>query len=187
MDFRSIELGRLQFDSPNKKRATWKSQARYGSEKRLVFQTPPFRAIVTQHKFLPDAMTLQKSSTMHDLQPFTDFLDSLTSVFDASIGNESGGASAASGRTPVDYLTVGGETVVYGETDTLQPGDGCRVACLIALTGGWCKPDENGAILSRGLTFEVDEVKVYDLDTRATRVPRVYVDGKAVESLTQQN
>lgn len=182
MDFRTIQLDRVEFDSPNKKRVTWKSSIRYGSEKRIVFQTPPFRASVAQHKFLPDALTLQKSSTVNDLAPFSEFLDSVVSLFDASVGN--GSPDSPDGRSPLDYLTIGGDTVVYGVTDALQPGDSCRVACLVALTGGWCKPGDDGAIVSRGLTFEVDEVKVYELAERVVRAPRTFIDGVEV---TRQN
>lgn len=178
MDFRTIQLDRVEFDSPNKRKATWKSSVRYGSEKRIVFQIPPFRAAVTQHKFLPDALTLQKSSTVEDLAPFSEFMDSIVSIFDASIGNDT--SRASDGRSPLDYLTIGGDTVTYGQTDALQPGDSCRVACLVALTGGWCKPDDDGGILSRGLTFEVDEVKVYELAERVTREPRTFIDGLEV-------
>jgi len=179
MDFRTIQLERVQFDSPNKSRATWKSVVRYGSEKRIVFQTPPLSVNVLQHKFLPDAITLQKASTVDDLQPFAEFLEGIVMTFDDFMGYQRT-HSQTMARGHIDYLTVTGDTVVYGETDTLQPGDACKVACLIALTGGWCKPGENGDIVSRGLTFEVDEVKVYEFK-RVERAPRIYIDGKPID------
>jgi hypothetical protein len=180
MDFRTIQLERLQFDSPNKSKTTWRASARYGSEKRVVFQTPTFRANVLQHKFLPDALTLQKSSTIDDIKEFTDFLERLLMLYDASL-HLSTPLPQDHGKTPLDYLTVTGDTVIYGDTDALQPGDCCRVACMVALTGGWCKQGDDGTILARGLTFDVDEVKVYDL-VRQESAPKTYIQGQPIAS-----
>lgn len=175
MDFRTIQIDRVTFDSPNRSRATWKSGVWYGSEKRIVFQTPPFQASVVQHKFLPDALTLQKTSTVHDLEPFSAFIGQLVEVFDAIIGYDQ-----QPGHTHhLDFLTIGADAVVHGETDELRQGDLCRVACMVALTGGWCKPDDEGRVLSRGLTFEVDEIKVYDL-VRPKTGASVFIEGKSV-------
>jgi hypothetical protein len=182
MDFRTIGLERVQFDAPRTTTATWRSAVRYGSEKRILFQTPPFRATVARHPFLPDATSLQKASTVDDIQDFNAFLRALQTLYEDSIRrvhdnihSQWAPRQESSGRGPLDYLTVGSETVIYGESETLQPGDSCKVACIVACTGGWCKPESG----SYGLTFEVDEIKVYELTRREQ--PRTFIDGKALD------
>jgi hypothetical protein len=178
MDFRTIGLDRVQFDAPRTTTSTWRSAVRYGSEKRILFQTPAFRATVARHPFLPDATSLQKASTVDDIQDFNAFLRALQTLYEESIHRVHSPwvpRRGNSDRGPLDYMTVGSDTVVYGESETLQPGDSCKVACIVACTGGWCKPESG----SYGLTFEVDEIKVYEMTRREQ--PRTFIDGKALD------
>ena len=172
MDYRSIATERVCCDPPTGRP---RIVVRYGAEKRVVFQTPPerVRAVKTMY-----TTQLHRIMDGYTVPHFEAFLNDIMSRLQSTAGLDP--------STRVDmvmqHMTVGDDTTIYGPgaevfDDDLVQGNEYVVACIVALTGVWCRVSDAGRVLSWGPIWEADQVKIYDT-VKTREHGRVFFDGK---------
>lgn len=172
MDFRSIATERISCDAPA---TSSRLVVRYGSEKRVAFQTPRTRVRVVKTRFNTQLHRILDSNTV---PRFEAFLENVIGRLQSSAHLD---PRAMAGH-PMTSFVVSDETDIYGTDgsvydDDLVAGNEYTVACIVALTGVWVQMSERGEVVSWGPNWTADQVKVYE--TNATKQEgRIFFNGK---------
>jgi hypothetical protein len=172
MDYRSIATERIACDPPAGRP---RLVVRYDAEKRVAFQTPPgrVRAVKTMY-----TTQLHRILDGYTVPHFEAFLNDIMSRLQSTAGLD----PSIRVEMAMQHMTITDETIIYGPRadvfdDDLVQGNEYVVACIVALTGVWCRVSDGGRVLSWGPIWEADQVKMYD--TVKTRDHgRVFFDGK---------
>jgi len=171
MDYRSIATERVSCDAPQGNK---RLIVRYGSEKRVVFQTPRMRVRVVSTTF---STQLHRIIDRHTVPHFESFLGDVLTRIQASADLD----PQTRVSSHMQHITVTEDTMVYGPDasryeDDLVQGNEYLVACIVALTGVWVQLCGH-TVTSWGPIWEADQVKMYDIVQR--RQPgRVFLNGK---------
>ena len=173
MDWRSISLDRVQFDTSS----GTKLPIRYGSERQIRVQTPRMRVRVSHHSFGTRLSLAQAHACA-----FSEFLKSI----------ELAGCHADHvdiDLHPMEQLYLNEDTICFDHMDTVIETEACMtvgavldVACIVAIDGLFVTRSSDGDIIKARLSIAVEQVKVYT--EKRTREPDVYVNGVKQETVS---
>jgi len=172
MDFRSIATERVSCDPPATKGRT---QVRYGSERRIVFQTPRMRVRAVKSRF---SMQMHRILDGNTVPLFESFLEDILSRVQSTAGLD----LVARIDQSMPYIELTDETMVFDSDgipydDDITQGNEYMVSCIIALTGIWVQSSESGTVVSWGPVWQADQVKLYETLVRQQE-GRVFFNGK---------
>lgn len=173
MDYRSIATERISCDPPTSPKG--RLQVRYGSERRIAFQTPLTRVRAVKSRY---TMQLHRILDENTVPSFESFLgDVLSRVQSTATLDPSRRVEHA-----MQYMELNDETLFFdvdGESydDDIVQGNEYMVSCIVALTGVWVQTTERGNVVSWGPVWQADQVKLYDTIVRQQE-GRVFFNGK---------
>lgn len=174
MDYRSIATDRISCDPP----ATLKGrlQVRYGSERRIAFQTPRMRVRAVKSRY--STMQLHRILDENTVPHFESFLGDVLSRVQSTASLD----PVRRVEYAMQYMEVSDETLVFDsdanpvDNDVVQ-GNEYLVSSIVALTGVWIQVSENGDVVSWGPVWHADQVKIYET-IRTQEEGRVFFNGK---------